>query len=67
MPDISPKWNIDERLLSALKILFWIALSLFLAWIALQLWREFRPYFYTWWGKINRFGTGNGKPLETQF
>ncbi|NJO31283.1 MAG: DUF4129 domain-containing protein [Richelia sp. SL_2_1] len=66
LPDISPQWNIDERLLNVLKILFWIALGLFLTWIASQLWREFRPYFYTWWGKFNRFSIGNGKPSETQ-
>ncbi|NJL79968.1 MAG: DUF4129 domain-containing protein [Richelia sp. RM2_1_2] len=66
LPDISPQWNIDERLLNVLKILFWIALGLFLTWIASQLWREFRPYFYTWWGKINRFSTANGKSSETQ-
>ncbi len=65
LPDISPKWNLDERLLDILKILFWLALGLFLTWIASQLWREFRPYFYTWWGKINRFET-DAKTSETQ-
>jgi hypothetical protein len=65
LPDISPKWNIDQRLLDVLKILFWLALGLFLAWIALQLWREIRPYFYTWWNQ-NIAAIKNGKIAETQ-
>lgn len=65
LPDVSPQWNIDERLLDVLKILFWFALGLFLAWIILQLWREFRPYFYTWWNK-NKVGATDAQTAETQ-
>lgn len=66
LPDISPKWTLNEQLLDILKILFWVALGLFLAWTALQLWREFRPYFYTWWGEINQLTKREEKTAETQ-
>ncbi len=65
LPDISPKWALNKQFLEILKILFWLALGLFLAWIALRLWREFRPYIYTWWNKNNQ-GAKDAKAAETQ-
>ena len=66
LPDISPKWTLSERLLNILNILFWLALGLFLVWIALQLWREFRPYFYTWWSQVDGGVATSVKTSETQ-
>ncbi|MGD1913335.1 MAG: DUF4129 domain-containing protein [Rivularia sp. (in: cyanobacteria)] len=66
LPDVSPEWTLNDRVLDILKILFWVALGLFLAWIAFQLWREFRPYFYTWWREIDRVGTRDKKTTQTE-
>ena len=65
-PDLSPQWALDEWLLDVLKILFWVILGLFLAWVTWQLWREFRPYFYTWWSLVDRESRVAVKTPETQ-
>ncbi|MDF5731843.1 MAG: DUF4129 domain-containing protein [Rhizonema sp. PD38] len=39
-----PKWSISPWVEKSLKLLFWIILGLFLAWVVWLLWRKFSPY-----------------------
>ncbi|MDF5724834.1 MAG: DUF4129 domain-containing protein [Rhizonema sp. PD37] len=39
-----PKWSINPWVEKSLKLLFWVLLGLFLAWVVWLLWRKFSPY-----------------------
>ena len=39
-----PKWSISPWVEKSLNLLFWLLLSLFLAWVIWLLWRKFSPY-----------------------
>ncbi|MBD2387721.1 DUF4129 domain-containing protein [Cylindrospermum sp. FACHB-282] len=47
LPEL-PRWSISPRLAELLKLLFWLVLGLFIAWIVWRLWQEFGHYIYSW-------------------
>lgn len=65
-PQLPPGWKIDSWLFNLLNLVFWILLSLFLAWVVWRLWREVRPYFYSWLARSNSSTGSNGKSKETE-
>jgi Domain of unknown function (DUF4129) len=53
LPELPTGWSISPWVVELLKILFWLVLGLFVAWIGWRLWQEFSPYIYSW---LARFG-----------
>lgn len=47
LPEL-PGWSISPWLSELLKLLFWLVLSLFIAWIVWRLWQEFGHFIYSW-------------------
>jgi hypothetical protein len=55
LPEL-PTWSLSPQMTQVLKILFWVVLGLFLAWVAWRLWQEFYPYIYSLLDKISNSG-----------
>lgn len=51
IPGLPDEGFLSPTLVEILKVAFWIALGLFIAWLALLLWKEFQPYIYDWLAK----------------
>jgi hypothetical protein len=52
LPELPSGWSISPWVMQLLKILFWLILVLFVAWIGWRLWKEFSPYIYSWLGRV---------------
>ncbi|MEM7553720.1 MAG: DUF4129 domain-containing protein [Cyanobacteria bacterium P01_A01_bin.84] len=48
-PNNSWNWTFSEHFITFLKVIFWLLLALFTAWVLWELWKEFSPYLYSWW------------------
>ncbi|MEM7727159.1 MAG: DUF4129 domain-containing protein [Cyanobacteria bacterium P01_A01_bin.45] len=63
-PNLSIDWDLRENIIAFLKFSFWLILGLFAAWLLWILWKEFSPYFYSWWNSDRVSSEDVHKPVQ---
>ncbi|MDJ0801061.1 MAG: DUF4129 domain-containing protein [Calothrix sp. MO_167.B12] len=59
-----PNFSLSPWVENILKLLFWILLCLFLAWVGWQLWQKFSPYVYSRLSTVNNTTNANVRQPE---
>ncbi|MDZ8186741.1 MAG: DUF4129 domain-containing protein [Nostoc sp. ChiSLP02] len=66
LPELPGGWSISPWVGELLKILFWLILGLFVAWVVWRLWEEFNPYIYSWLNSGGNFSDLSDKNTSSE-